>query len=501
MLDAFSQALNGLMGAGPVLLLLLGFIIGYVFGALPGLGGSAAIALSLPFIFGMNPSHALYFLAAIVGSQTVGGSISAILLNTPGTAVNAATCLDGYPMAVKGEAGKALSVAAISSGAGAVFGLLVLVILLPVVRTIILSFGPPEFFMLCLMGLTVVSVAIRGNIVKGIVSTALGLLFSFIGFSIITGAVRFNFGTNYLWNGIPIIPFFIGLFALGEMFTLAAGRRARISQEDILIKGGKIDGMKEVFINHKACFLRSSVIGTVIGIIPGVGGSIANWVAYLFGKQFSKTPERFGTGWPEGVVASESANNAKDGGALLPTVAFGLPGSAEMVMLLAGLTLLGLRIGPTILLEHLDLVFVLILGVFLSSTIGTLATLFLADTFKRVTMLSITYIFPIVVALCFVGSFVLNQNILDVLVMVIFGILGYVMRRTGFPVVPMVIGYILGDLAENSYYQALVISGGSYAIFFTRPISLLLFISAIFILVYPFIRKRKQAPLQQGRKP
>ncbi len=240
------------------------------------------------------------------------------------------------------------------------------------------------------------------------------------------------------------------------------------------------------------------MIGTIIGIIPGVGGSVANWVAYLLGKQFSKTPEKFGTGWPEGVVASESANNAKDGGSILPTIAFGLPGSAEMAVFLGGVSLLGLKIGPTILLDHLDLVLVLILGLFISAILGTLVTLFLADALKIITTVNMTYIIPVVIALCFVGSYALNQNMIDVLVMIIFGVISYVMRRSGFSVVPMVIGFILGVLAERSLFQTLIISDGSYAIFFTRPISLTLFIFTIIILALPFIKRRKKGAAATG---
>ncbi len=498
MLEALSLALESLMTPGAILFLLLGTVIGYVFGILPGLGGTAALALALGLLFGMEPAQGFLFMAGIMGTVAVGGSVTAILLNTPGTAVSAATCLDGYPMAQRGEAGRALSVAAIASGAGELVGLLVLLALIPVVRAVILAFSPAEFFMLILMGLATIGVAVRGNVIKGLLSAVMGLLLSFIGFSTITGAVRFSFGVDYLWNGLPLVPLFIGLFALGEMLILAAARRTTISQEAILIKGGKVEALKDVFIRFRGCFVRSSVIGTIIGIIPGVGGSVANWVAYLLGKQFSKTPEKFGTGWPEGVVASESANNAKDGGSILPTIAFGLPGSAEMAVFLGGVSLLGLKIGPTILLDHLDLVLVLILGLFISAILGTLVTLFLADALKIITTVNMTYIIPVVIALCFVGSYALNQNMIDVLVMIIFGVISYVMRRSGFSVVPMVIGFILGVLAERSLFQTLIISDGSYAIFFTRPISLTLFIFTIIILALPFIKRRKKGAAATG---
>ena len=448
------------------------------------------MALSLPLIYGMDPLLAMYYLAGIMGSVACGGSISAILLNTPGTAVNAATCLDGYPMAQKGEAGRALSIAAFSSLLGAIVGLVVLIALVPLVRAIIMSFTPPEFFMMCFVGLVVVAIAVRGNVVKGLASGCGGVLISFIGYHYVTGAVRFNFGTEYLWDGITIIPFFIGLFAIGEMFMIVATGRRTISQAVTISKGGRLDGLKDV-LKNKACFVRSSIIGIIIGIIPGVGGAVANFVSYLFGRQFSKTPEKFGTGHVEGVIASEAANNAKDGGALLPTLAFGIPGSAEMALLLGAFILVGIIPGPTILLEHLDLMYAIIFGLVISGILATLWTIFLAGYFARITAINVSYIIPVVVILAFLGSFALRGSILDVGTAIIFGVIGYAMRKGGFPIIPMIIGYVIGALAENSFLQSLAISDGSYAIFFTRPISLSLFLFAMFVLVFPFVKRGK----------
>jgi len=490
MLEAIGSGASGLLRPEVIGFLLLGSFLGYVFGILPGLGATSAMAISLPMVYGMEPLLAMYYLAGIMGSVACGGSISAILLNTPGTAVNAATCLDGYPMAQKGEAGKALSTAAFASLLGAIVGILVLIALVPLVRAIIMSFTPPEFFMMCFVGLVVVAIAVRGNVVKGLASGCGGVLVSFIGYHYVTGAVRFNFGTEYLWDGITIIPFFIGLFAIGEMLMIVTAGKRTISRVTIVSKGGKLDGLKEV-LKNKACFVRSSVIGIIIGIIPGVGGAVANFVSYLFGRQFSKTPEKFGTGHVEGVIASEAANNAKDGGALLPTLAFGIPGSAEMALLLGAFILVGIVPGPTILLEHLDLMYAIIFALIISGILATLWTIFLASYFARITAINVSYIIPVVVIFAFLGSFALRGSILDVGTAIIFGVIGYAMRRGGFPIIPMIIGYVIGGLAENSFLQSLAISDGSYAIFFTRPISLALFIFAIFVLVFPFVKRGK----------
>jgi len=488
MLEGIGSALNILLTGEAIGLLILGCLIGYIFGLLPGLGATAALALSLPLVIRMDPIVAMYLLAGIMGSQTCGGAITAILLNTPGTPVNAATCLDGYPMAQKGEAGKALSIAAFSSLFGAVVGVFILVALVPVVRAMIMSFTPPEFFMLCFVGLATVAVAVRGNVIKGLASACAGVLIGFTGYHYMTGAVRFNFGTDYLWDGIPIIPFFIGLFAIGEMLMIVTTGKRTISRVATVSKGGRLDGVKEIW-KYKGCFARSSVIGVIIGIIPGIGGAVANFVSYLFGRQFSKTPEKFGTGHPEGVIASETANNAKDGGALLPTLAFGIPGSAEMAVLLGAFTLIGLVAGPTMLLKHLDVMYAIIFGLVISGILATLCTIFLARSFAKVTTIDVSYIVPIVVILAFLGSFALRGSILDVAAAVIFGVIGYIMRKSGFPIISMIIGYVIGRIAENAFLQALAISDGSYAIFFTRPISLTLFVFGLFVLIFPFVKK------------
>lgn len=489
MWDAFSAALMALGQLNSLIMLLLGSVMGFVFGILPGLGGTAALALALPLVYGMEPESAMYLLSGIIGSVACPGAVSAILLNTPGTAVNAATCLDGYPMAQRGEADRALSIAAVASLAGAMFGLITLSVLIPVVRSIIMAFTPPELFMLCMVGLVTATVAIKGNPIKGLISGCLGLLFAFVGYSYVTSIVRFNFGTDYLWDGVPLIPFFIGLFALGEIFWIRGTGRLTVSQELKVIKGGRIQGLKDVF-HHKRCLLVSSVIGTGIGIIPGVGGSVANFVSYLFANQFSKTPEKFGKGSPEGIVASEAANDAKDGGALIPTLAFGLPGSVEMAVLLGGLILVGVTPGPTIILENLELVWVIVIGVLISNVFVSTFVFSLTSHLAKLTRVNVGYLVPFVILFCFIGSFALRGSMIDAFSVILFGLLGYAMRRAAFPIIPMVIGFVVGKIAENAFLQSLMISEGSFAIFFKKPISLFLFILAIFLLLLPFIRRR-----------
>jgi len=485
MLDAFIQSLDYLFRADTMLLILLGNIIGLIFGALPGLGGVIALAILLPFTFGMNPMVAMFFLAAIMGSIAFGGSISAILLNTPGTAPNAATCLDGYPMARRGEARKALGISAAACGIGATFGLVVLALLIPIVRRIVMLFGPPEFFMLVLFGLITVAFAAKGNLIKGLFAGGVGILLSLIGYNPVFGGLRFNLGSEYLWDGIAMIPFLIGIFAISELINYSI-KGGKIAGEEPVSGGSAWDGVKEV-MRHKAVLLQSSTIGVVIGIIPGVGGAVANFIAYIAAMHTSKNPESFGKGNPAGIVASESSNDAKDGGALLPTVGFGIPGSAEMAVLLGGFILHGLEVGPMLIKERLDIVFALILGLFISNILASSFGLLMSRHLAKLTHVNIYYIVPIVAVLCFVGAYVLRENIYDVILALVAGIFGFFMMKFGFPNICLVIGFILGELAEKAFHQSLMMSYGSYSVFFTRGITLTILGLIVLVLIMPFI--------------
>jgi len=354
MVDAFLYALEKVFFWKNLVYIFAGTSIGLVFGALPGLSSVVSLSLFLPLTYGMDPVSAMFFYSGLMGANPFGGSISAILINTPGTAQNIATIFDGYPMTQRGEAGRALGISAAGSGLGAIFGILVLIVIMPLVRKIILSFGPPEFFMLVLFGLCTVVVAARGNMVKGLFAGGLGLLLSFMGRSALTGTIRFNFGTFYLWDGIVLIPFVIGVLAIGEIINLGAKQRSTIAYTEAEVAPGYKglwEGMKDVF-RYKICFFRSACIGTIVGIIPGIGGAVANVVSYTIAYQSSSHPETFGKGDPEGVLAPEAANNAKDGGSMLPTLGFGIPGSAEMAVLLGAFILHGLTPGPMLIKDR-----------------------------------------------------------------------------------------------------------------------------------------------------
>ena len=453
-----------------------------IFGALPGLSGVTALAIAIPFTFGWEPANAVYFFTGIMGAVTFGGSVPAILLNTPGMAPNAATCFDGYPMAKRGEAKKALVLAASSSGLGAVLGLAVLVVIIPFMRWIIMKFGPPELFMVILFGLLCVVFASRGNVLKGLIAGGLGIYLSLIGLSEVFGVIRFTYGSYYLWDGIPLIPLMIGLFAITELIEMS-GKSGAVVQSVVNIEGKILDGLKELF-NNKLLFIRSSFIGIFIGIIPGVGGTVANFLSYVFGMKLSKNPETWGKGNPQGVIASEAANSSKDGGALVPTVAFGIPGSAEMAVLLGAFTLHGIQTGPLMIREHLDIVYVLVIGLVLANVITAIIGISISGYLAKLTSVNMTYIIPGLTAVAFAAAYTLRTNIWDVFIVVFGGVLGYVFRRTDFPVISFVIGFILGYPFERSFNQSLLISGGSYSIFFTRPISLGLFVATVMVLLF-----------------
>ncbi|MFC1815264.1 tripartite tricarboxylate transporter permease [Thermodesulfobacteriota bacterium] len=492
MLDAFAYALDMVFLWKNLLYIFTGTAIGLIFGALPGLSSVVSISMFLPLTYGMDPMSAMFFYSGLMGASPFGGSISAILINTPGTAQNIATIFDGYPMTQRGEASRALGISATASALGALFGILVLTILMPLVRLVILSFQPPEFFMLVLLGLCTVVVAVQGNMIKGLFAGGLGLTLSFMGRSALTGTIRFNFGTFYLWDGIVLVPFVIGLLAICEIITLGTKQQATIADDSaIAISGykGILEGMKDVF-RHKINFFRSASIGTIVGIIPGIGGVVANVVAYTVALQSSSHPETFGKGDPEGVLAPEAANNAKEGGSMVPTLGLGIPGSTEMAVLLGALILHGLTPGPLLIKENLDIVWALILGMTISSVLASVLGLLSSNFIVKISRVSVSYIIPIVGGICLVGVFSFRGNMWDVFLAIFFGFVGFGLKTFGFPIIPLVMGHILGKMAEVYFNQSLMISDIGYKIFFTRYISLGLFIGALFVLILPFIKKR-----------
>ncbi|MFC1814538.1 tripartite tricarboxylate transporter permease [Thermodesulfobacteriota bacterium] len=488
MLDAILYALREAFLWKNFIYIFLGTAVGLFFGVLPGLSSVISLSLFLPLTYGMDPMSAMFFYSGLMGSNAFGGSISAILINTPGTPQNLATVFDGYPMTQRGEAGRALGISATAGALGALFGILMLIILLPLIMKVVLAFGPPEFFVLVMFGLSAVVVAIRGNMLKGLCAGGMGLLLSSIGRSNLTGVFRFSFGTTYLWDGVMIVPFIIGMFAIAEMISLGTKQQATIAIEET-IRGFKSIwmGIKDVF-RYKVCFFRSCIIGTVIGAIPGIGGVVANMLSYTIALQTSSHPQTFGKGDPEGVLAPEAANDAKDGGSLLPTLAFGIPGSVEMAVLLGAFILHGITPGPLLITNHLDIVWAIIIGLVVSNILASSLGLLAANILIKVCRIHLSYVIPVVLCICLGGCFVYRGNIWDVFMAIIFGFVGFGLRTFGFPLVPLVMGLVLGSMAEVYFNQSLMISDLGYKIFFIRPISLGLILGTVVILTIPFLK-------------
>jgi len=475
------------------LLLVAGTLIGELFGALPGLGGVVAIALLIPLTYDMSMVQAMMLLMTAQGGCNFGGSISAILIGVPGTSVNAATCLDGYPLAKQGKAGIALGASATASALGAMFGIIILTVAIPIMYKIALVFGPPEILALIFLSMITIAAVSRGSLVKGLIAAGLGFLVSFIGFNRVLGGIRFTFGSSYLWDGIQLIPAVIGLFAVAQAIDLAVKQKG-VSEKGHLYKGGIWEGIKSVF-KEKWLFLRSSAIGTLIGIIPGVGGAVANWLAYGQAVHTAKDPEKFGKGDIRGVIAPEAANDAKDGGALIPTLALGIPGSAYCAVLLGAFLVHGIIPGPELFEQHMEVVWTIIFALVVSNILTSAVGIALGKQLVKITTVPGIILAPVVCILGLLGAFTVRLNVIDAFVALIFGIIGYFMTKYGFPKVSFLIALMLGYMAEKSFFQSLQMARGSYAIFITRPISLALFAIAIVSFLFPYIRsylKRKK---------
>lgn len=490
MLDPLLIAAGALLQPQNALLVILGNLMGLFFGLLPGITVLAAMSILLPFTIGLEPISAMYLFIGILGAGPFGGAVTAILFNIPGEPTSAAACFDGYPMTKRGEAAKALGLAAATAVMSSILGLLVLIALIPMVRAIVYSFGPPEFFMLLMFGLCTVAVAAPGNTMKGLVTAGLGVLISLIGYDPITGVLRFGFGsTNYLWDGINLPAFFVGVFAVGEVIgyyvvggTISKGTPIHVSG----MLRGTLEGVRELF-RHRRVFLQGSLVGSIIGILPGVGGTVSNFLSYTLAMQTSKHPETYGKGNPEGLVAAMSATN-EDTGALLPTMAFGIPGSAGSALLLGALILHGFNPGPLFINDHLEIVWALILGLLLANIIATTVGLAGANLLARLTTIDVKYLIPTILVISLLGAYADRENIWDVALAIGTGVVAYGLTRFDFPIVTLVIGFVMGRLVERAFAQSLQMQLDPL-IFFKRPISLLLFCLLVLLFVMPLVKR------------
>ncbi|OGA13112.1 MAG: hypothetical protein A3G25_18725 [Betaproteobacteria bacterium RIFCSPLOWO2_12_FULL_63_13] len=470
-----------------VLLVMLAAIpFGLIFGIVPGLSGLSALAILLPFTYGMEPLPGLALLLAAHAVVYTGGSVTAIVLGIPGSPPNAATVLDGYPMARNGLGGRAIGAALASSGLGGLFGVLVLVAVLPVLEPIVLLFGSPETFLLAVMGITFIAVVGEGTVEKGLIAGLLGIFLALFGYQPVTSVPRFYFDSDYLLDGFRIIPLALGLFAIPEIVGLSVKGRSVAQRGDAHVRFSQVvEGVVAVF-RHPLLFLKSSAIGAVVGVVPGVGGETAPFVAYAAAKQSSRTPETFGSGEIEGVIAPESANNAKEGGALVPTLAFGIPGSAGMAILLGGFLILGLEPGPEFMREHMDLGVGLAMVLAFANVAAAAVMILFAPWIARITFLRGHVLAPLLLAVVVLGTFASKNNPMDVVYVFVFGALGYVMKILGYSRAPLILGFVLTGAMETYLH----ISIRTYGLFFfTRPISLIIIALLVLGLGWPFFKR------------
>jgi putative tricarboxylic transport membrane protein len=489
--ETFLQAAVEVFSSGSVVFVFLGVLLGLCFGIIPGLGGTTALALLIPITFTMDSLDAMYLAGGVMGATSFGGSITAILLNTPGTAPNAATSFDGYPLAQQGKAGLAIGASASASALGGLLGLITLMMFIPLAKEIVLLFGPVEFLLLTLLGLVAIAVSARGKLLRGLIAGGFGLMLAFVGVDTMSGETRFTLDTDYLWDGIPLVPTLTGLFAISQMIELSLKGGAVASKiENIGRISGMWDGVKAVFVNWTV-LLRGSIIGTIIGAIPGLGGTVASFIAYTSTVQASRDPSSFGRGNIIGVIAPESANNAKDGGSLVPTVAFGIPGSAETAVFLGILVLHGIDPGPTLLLENEREIYGLIIALTLSAVGASVIGLLTARWLVRITFVNVNILVPLVVTISLTGVYVLQGKPGDVLLALIMGIFGYLMIRFDYPRLTLVIALVLGETAERSFHQSLLISDYNLVgLIMDRPQAIILVLATVLTLLLPALRKR-----------
>lgn len=460
-----------------IALITVGTAIGLLVGALPGLSATMALALLLPLTFALPPDSGLCMLASLYLAAMYGGSIAAIILRTPGTPAAAATVMDGFPMAARGEAGRALGISLGSSLVGGIVSGLALLTVAPFLGKLVLLFGPVELFAIAVLGITMIGTLSKGSPVKGLLSGALGLLLAMVGMDPTTGTPRFAFDEINLFSGIPFTVALIGLFSVPQALALAEQARAKRKTTSGSISDRVLPHLPE-FLRLLPNSLRSAVIGIVTGLIPGTGGDTASWFAYNEAKRFAPDPSTFGKGDPAGIAAPEAANNAVVGGALVPTIALGIPGSSATAVLMGGLMVHGILPGPTLLTEYGEVTYTLIWAVILANIPLFLVGLAFTRLAVYVTRVPPMAIAVSIVVLSVIGSFAINNSLFDVWLMLGFGLTGYVMERAGIPTAPMVIGLVLGMLLDNTLNQSLMIGYGSWGVFAESPIAIGLLVVA-----------------------
>jgi len=454
--------------------LFFGVAGGIIVGALPGLTASVGIILLLPFVYQLDASTAMVMLCGMFCGAIYGGSISAILISTPGTPSAAATVLDGYPLAQKGEAGKAIGVATIASATGGIISTFCLMFIAPQLARFALKFGPEEYFALMIFGLTIIASVSGKSLIKGLISGFFGLLIATVGLDPVTGYARFSFNIPNLMTGFTLLPVLIGLFAISQIFVQleTVGMKIRHYKQEIKNVLPSFKELKKLFVVIIPC----SFLGTFIGVIPGTGGAIASFLAYSEAKRWSKNPESFGKGNIIGVAAPEAANNGTTGGAMVPLLSLGIPGDVVTAVMLGALLLIGIRPGHLLYTEHPEIVNPIFAGMLLANVLILLLGILSVRLFPQVLKIPNSILFPVIFTLCFLGAFSLNNSVYDMFIALVFGIIGYIMKKNDFPVAPIVLGVILGPILEDELGRALIISHGNWKVLFQSPIAIFFYV-------------------------
>jgi len=500
MIDGMLQGLVLAFSWPAPLYLMIGILLGIWVGAVPGLGGAVGLALMLPFTFGMDTVPAFALLLGMYAVTSTADSISSIMFGIPGTVASQATILDGYPLTKKGQAARAFGAAYTVSAFGGVVGALLLAASLPIILPFINAFGVPEFFMLSVLGLTMVGVLSGRSLLKGITVACFGLVLTTVGYADATGVPRFYFGIDYLLDGLPMIPIVLGLFGIPELMELAVKGTSisRVAPQDA-VRSRLIDGIKDVFV-HRWLTIRSALIGTYVGMLPGLGAAIVDWIAYGHAVQSAKDKSQFGSGDIRGVIAPETANNAHKAGALIPTVAFGIPGSIGTAILLGALVIKGLRPGPDMLTFDLPLTFSMVWEIAIANVIAAGLLLLFARHLYKLAFLPGHLIVPGVMTVLLMGAWIATNSIGDWWVALAMGTIGYLMKQGGWPRPPLILALVLGALMENNYQLSTQIYG-QYAWFYNRPVVVLielLIVATVVLALWGIIKPKPKSDSEAG---
>ncbi|MHB0870867.1 MAG: tripartite tricarboxylate transporter permease [Chloroflexota bacterium] len=489
MLEASYQGLLALLTPDALIYMSLGVAFGLLVGFLPALGGITAMALVLPFAVTVEPAAGLALLLGAHVACIYGDTVCSILFNVPGSAKAIAHCFDGYPMTQRGEGARALGAAATASFLGGIIGAIALTLTLPMMRAVMLALGPPEYFMMAIWGLSVIAIFSEGSVLKGLVAAGFGILVSFVGMDPVTAVTRFTFGNLYLMDGFEFPVAAIGLFAISQVIKLYV-KGGSIVDKDVTQGNSSVwEGVRDT-IRHWRVVVQSSILGLWIGALPGIGATVGGMAAYGQAMQTSKHPEEFGKGNVEGVIAPTATIGANEGGGMMPTLGFGVPGGESMAILLSAFITMGVQPGQPMLTKHLDLVFTMVWIIVLANMLTTGVGLFTATRFARVAALPGHVIIPMVLAICFVGAYSISGEIENIFVALAFGIIGYLMDKYQYSRADMAIGMVLGLMIERYLHISITTHGNLFIV--TRPVTFVMALLVLFTVVYPVVRQRRR---------